>query len=326
MSTIDEIILKTENTENFIRNLMSSLVNGIKSSNSIPSGKYFRNSFLIFLSLGNDYDYYSTFPKFLFDAKNLTDDTTSLICEISKLIQPTSGVDLSPDLMDASLYELVVEMIDMLLERASMNLEQEAGLIPSVNAIRDTLLLDQQRIFQESNSSLRKPQMDFLSDIDNSRSRPFYPKLRSKPNANPNSPLDLTEHNLDVSSEEQLAYVGPKTYYIHPYETEIKDFLKSIPSLHSNFDDIPTLKPQMPPPLNSYPSQYIDTPEQLTAMIHEIENENAIAIDLEHHDFRTFQGLTCLMQVECDSDFFNIFRFPRVLKITSSILLLFEKI
>jgi hypothetical protein len=51
MASIDEVILKTENTEEFIRNLMSSLVQGIRSSNSIPTGKwkfffsYFVNEF-----------------------------------------------------------------------------------------------------------------------------------------------------------------------------------------------------------------------------------------------------------------------------------------
>jgi exosome complex exonuclease RRP6 len=215
------------------------------------------------------------------------------------MIQPSSKNELSPDLMESSLYEHVVDMIDMLLERASLNLDDEAGVAPSVSSIRDSLSFDRKRIFQETNSTLKKPQLEFIADIDNSRIRPFYPRLKlsSKPNSHPHSPLELTEHVLNVSSEEQLSYLGPKTYYPHPYEIEIKEFSKNIPLLRSYFDEIQQLKPQMPPGLTGYPLQYINTPEQLSEMIREIEHESAIAIDLEHHDYRTYQGLTCLMQV-----------------------------
>jgi exosome complex exonuclease RRP6 len=249
--------------------------------------------------LGGDYDYYSTFPKFSTDSKKLTEDTTKLIFEISRMIEPSKQNELSPDLMESSLYEHVVDMIDMLLERASLNLDDEAEIAPSVSSIRDSLSFDRKRIFQETNSTIEKPQSKFPGDVDNSRIRPFCPKLKlnSKPNRHPHAPRELTEHALDVSSEEQLSYLGPKTYFPHPYEMEIKEFSKNIPSLRSYFDEIPNLNPPMPPGLADYPMQYIETPEQLSEMIREIEHETAIAIDLEHHDYRTYQGLTCLMQV-----------------------------
>lgn len=37
MSTIDELLSQTEKTENFIRLFMTSLVNGTRLSNNIPS-------------------------------------------------------------------------------------------------------------------------------------------------------------------------------------------------------------------------------------------------------------------------------------------------
>jgi exosome complex exonuclease RRP6 len=212
--------------------------------------------------------------------------------------QPSARGSLSSDLMDASLYELVVDMIDMLLERANLNLDEIPSNMPNQTAIRETLAYDQKRIFQQTSSSLKKPQLDFLSDIDNSRTRPFLPKLRTKPNSHPNSPLDQTEHALDVTSEEQLTYLGPKTYHVHPYELEIKEFSKNIPVMRSDFEKIPNLKSQMPTAgLDSFPLEYIETRQHLFDMIQEIENVSEIAVDLEHHDYRTYQGLTCLMQV-----------------------------
>jgi hypothetical protein len=42
---------------------------------------------------------------------------------------------------------------------------------------------------------------------------------------------------------------------------------------------------------------FIDTEDGLIKLIHEIDNDKELAIDLEHHSYRTFQGITCLMQV-----------------------------
>ena len=49
--------------------------------------------------------------------------------------------------------------------------------------------------------------------------------------------------------------------------------------------------------LEETPCTYIDTEEQLREMIEELEGATELAVDLEHHAYRTFQGLTCLMQL-----------------------------
>ena len=49
--------------------------------------------------------------------------------------------------------------------------------------------------------------------------------------------------------------------------------------------------------LDETPFTYIDTEEQLRAMVDKLEDAKEIAVDLEHHSYRTFQGLTCLMQL-----------------------------
>lgn len=37
--------------------------------------------------------------------------------------------------------------------------------------------------------------------------------------------------------------------------------------------------------------------EQLQALLSDLKCEKEIAVDLEHHSYRTFLGITCLMQV-----------------------------
>ena len=49
--------------------------------------------------------------------------------------------------------------------------------------------------------------------------------------------------------------------------------------------------------LDETPLTYVDTEEQLRGMVDKLEGATEIAVDLEHHSYRTFQGLTCLMQL-----------------------------
>ena len=41
----------------------------------------------------------------------------------------------------------------------------------------------------------------------------------------------------------------------------------------------------------------VETPEQLQEMVAQLGDSQELAVDLEHHSFRSFQGFTCLMQL-----------------------------
>jgi exosome complex exonuclease RRP6 len=53
--------------------------------------------------------------------------------------------------------------------------------------------------------------------------------------------------------------------------------------------------------------QYIDTVEAFQQLIEELRtgNHTEIAVDLEHHNIRSYQGFTCLMQVNICSIYFS---------------------
>lgn len=42
---------------------------------------------------------------------------------------------------------------------------------------------------------------------------------------------------------------------------------------------------------------FVDEEAKLVQMVDILKNSREIAIDLEHHNHRTFQGFTCLMQI-----------------------------
>lgn len=78
--------------------------------------------------------------------------------------------------------------------------------------------------------------------------------------------------------------------YLHPYETEIKayDYPRSV---------YEASEPTPYQPFESTTATFVDTPEALAAMLAELKTATEIAIDLEHHDNRSYIGIVSLMQI-----------------------------
>jgi exosome complex exonuclease RRP6 len=77
---------------------------------------------------------------------------------------------------------------------------------------------------------------------------------------------------------------------MHPYVEEIKtlEYPKRL---------FQKQEPQKYLPLEETKAIWVDNPEQLFAMWQELKNAKEIAVDLEHHDQRSFIGFVCLMQI-----------------------------
>lgn len=52
-----------------------------------------------------------------------------------------------------------------------------------------------------------------------------------------------------------------------------------------------------PKPLKDTPLVEINDRNQLPELVEELRKFRAIAVDLEHHSYRSFMGFTCLMQI-----------------------------
>ncbi|KAH7955362.1 hypothetical protein HPB52_000545 [Rhipicephalus sanguineus] len=79
--------------------------------------------------------------------------------------------------------------------------------------------------------------------------------------------------------------------YGHPYEWEIEHFEPSPTQLKAPTEE------RLPPPLEETPCTIVETVDQLKDMCEALSKETEIAVDLEHHSYRSFQGFTCLMQI-----------------------------
>lgn len=84
--------------------------------------------------------------------------------------------------------------------------------------------------------------------------------------------------------------------YTHPYDFELENF-------QAPEDQLTTVEPISPPPIEKTPLIYVDNEKSLNSMLRDLLNVKLFAVDLEHHSYRTFQGITCLMQIStrtCD--------------------------
>lgn len=120
--------------------------------------------------------------------------------------------------------------------------------------------------------------MKFKDAINNSNSTPFQRKIKYKPHAQ--MPLDeniVFEDGVEKSLE-------------HPYIYEI-NHLKHSQSMYEIKEPIPYS------PLEDSTATWVDTESGLEEMMKALEDAEEIAVDLEHHNYRSFQGFTCLMQL-----------------------------
>lgn len=58
-----------------------------------------------------------------------------------------------------------------------------------------------------------------------------------------------------------------------------------------------TQTPIKPLPIEVTPLIEVSEPHQLDDLLNDLRNCKEFAVDLEHHSYRTFMGITCLMQI-----------------------------
>ncbi|KAH8243887.1 hypothetical protein KR032_011130, partial [Drosophila birchii] len=214
-------------------------------------------------------------------------------------------------------FELVQECNDMLFERITTNLDIKSGLrrnpqqvveaqvdvmssnSPSAEASTGSPSqaletpkagswnktpqrnMVSARLFTAKN--IVRPQMQFKEPVDNSAQNPFCPRLKEKPNSL--KPLALLAEYDDVGNIQS---------YLHPYEFELLKFEPPAEQLQKQ-------KPLLPSLMADTELMLVDTVEKLKVALEELRQAPQIAIDVEHHSYRTFMGITCLVQMSTRS-------------------------
>ncbi|KAH8077042.1 hypothetical protein BXZ70DRAFT_1013066 [Cristinia sonorae] len=193
---------------------------------------------------------------------------------------------------------LVVDSLDLLLERTDTRLDEVRGLLkPPAIAVTPGLNQPQKSTKHpvipgrldpalQNASHLLKPQRLFKRTVDNSNYSTWQPSLKHKYNAQ----VPLGYRMTDADAEEGMVISS------HPYQYEI-NHISYPPSLFRYTEPIP------PKPFEETPFVWVDTPKAFSSLLDKLRTVSEIAIDLEHHSYRTYSGFLCLMQIstrECD--------------------------
>ncbi|CAG84465.2 DEHA2A04334p [Debaryomyces hansenii CBS767] len=187
----------------------------------------------------------------------------------------------------ANVLDNIFEKIDIAFDQAQNANSRKAN----AEAKGFTYLEDSNTINDSSNKHqgkrMVKPQINFRNKVDNSETHPFKPKISSKPNELKS--FDESTKLIVPMKQEESNDIDPE-YYVQPYEFEIDS--QPYP------DSILTKKEPIPSkPWSKTSAIWVDSVDVLNEMISLLSEQSEIAIDLEHHDYRSYYGIVCLMQI-----------------------------
>lgn len=258
------------------------------------------------LPSGNSRDLYDTHPSFVRIMDCQANKVLHMISDVLKLHEIKGNIVVRDR---EEKFELLQEFNDSILERINSNMDEVAG----IKKKHETVLVQseiqlpaepRQRLSGSWNNAtktpaaaaaqvvkatlvtgtnIQRPQANFKVPLDNSALNPFVPKIREKPNSL--KPLAVLPEYDDA---------GNIVSYLHPYEFELDRFEPSKEVLKP-------VEPQKPLLLENTPMDIIDKENQLPVLLRELKAAKELAIDLEHHSYRTYQGFTCLMQISTRS-------------------------
>ncbi|QSZ31408.1 hypothetical protein DSL72_000973 [Monilinia vaccinii-corymbosi] len=177
----------------------------------------------------------------------------------------------------------VVDVVDSLLEKTDTCLDEYTGIIKRKQVEESSATSKPPKRFLDNSlrtQNLMKPQLAFEVKPDNEDTSPWLPLLKTKPHAK--VPL---EDSLGMMKNE-----FDQKQYKHPYETEILQ-LQYPKAMFEKAEPIKYL------PIESTSATFVDTYEGVLEMLEELKSATEIAVDLEHHDTRSYVGLVSLMQI-----------------------------
>ncbi|XP_073173232.1 exosome complex component 10 isoform X2 [Lepidochelys kempii] len=299
---------------------LGTVVAATKASNGLPQP-------------GDEYDFYRSFPGFRAYCETQGDRLLHCMSKVMQYHGCRSHIkDRSKATELEDKFDLLVDSNDVILERVGILLDEAAGvnknqqpILPAGMQLPKTIVSSWNRKSGESHrtksetfrllhaKNITRPQLKFREKIDNSNT-PFVPKLFVKPNALKPLPEALAKsrqerkerpEDLDVPAaladflHQQRTQQTEQDMFAHPYQYELEHFVPPDETLKK-----PQL--QMYRPVEDAPCHFISTLDELVELNEKLVRCKEFAVDLEHHSYRSFLGLTCLMQISTRMEDFII--------------------
>nr|XP_046199795.1 exosome component 10 isoform X1 [Oncorhynchus gorbuscha] len=302
----------------FVKYGLGTVVAATKASASLPQ-------------VGDEYDLYRSFPGFQEFCETQGDGLLHCMSQIMHHHGCRAHMRDRNKLTGLEeRFDLVVDSNDVILEKVGILLDDAAGVNRSQQPVMPAGFQPPKIVVSSWNrkggdsgsgrssetfrllqaKNVTRPQLKFREKVDNSNT-PFTPKIFVKPNAIKPLPSYFTNKHIRKERPEDLDVPAALADFIHhqrtqehvedmfahPYQYEL-DHL----ALPENLLSKP--EPQMYKPLAETKCSFIDNLEDLVAVNEKLAKTSEFAVDLEHHSYRSFLGITCLMQISTrDEDF-----------------------
>ncbi|RMD41093.1 hypothetical protein DV735_g4042, partial [Chaetothyriales sp. CBS 134920] len=192
-------------------------------------------------------------------------------------------------------WRSVVDVVDDQFEKADAALDECTGVIKRLSpAVQDSprpspAAAKHGKPMQHFPKVLDKPQTNFNRQVNNFDTRPFKPLLTYKPHA-----VKSLEESIGDGSDGYV--VSPEEHsadavrYNHPYALEIEQYSYP-PRVYESTPPVPFA------PTENTPVTMVDTEDAMLQMVVELKRAKEVAVDLEHHSYRSYVGIVCLMQI-----------------------------
>ncbi|XP_017273053.1 exosome component 10 [Kryptolebias marmoratus] len=302
----------------FVKYGLGAVLSATKASAGLPQA-------------GDEYDFYRSFPGFQEFCESQGDKLLHCMSQIMQHHGCRSYIRDRNKLTGAEeRFDLVVDSNDVILEKAGILLDEADGVNRSQKPVMPAGFQPPKIVVSSwnrkgSSSSSRsetfrllqaknvaRPQLKFKEKVDNSNT-PFVPKIFIKPNALKPLPSYFSNkqmrkerpEDLDVPAaladfiHQQRTQEHVEDMFAHPYQYEL-DHLTIPESLLSKPE------PQMYKPMTETKLTFIESLEDLVALNEKLCSLSEFAVDLEHHSYRSFLGLTCLIQISTREEDFII--------------------
>uniref|UniRef100_A0A915IDH0 Exosome complex component 10 homolog n=1 Tax=Romanomermis culicivorax TaxID=13658 RepID=A0A915IDH0_ROMCU len=287
--------------------VLRCLMNATKCANNLPK-------------IGQNFELYSSYPLFADLLKTeghrlktiLSDVLKHANCKVS--LNHVESVDEMSDLIEKAsdcLAERIANCIDeadgrrkqedLVLVSTGMIVKDESSLVDaSWNKPKNLYEKFSTKSSDYANNALKllasknvvRPQLSFQHLIDNSN-RSFISKLKFKHNAS----LTINQSRLTMIMDDNIVQdrTCDTAYHPNPYKYELDHYTPDDKFL----ERCPTL--EIPAGIDKIPFKLVEEESELQNLCRILKNSTEFAVDLEAHTYRTFQGLTCLMQVSVDN-------------------------
>ncbi|TNN87706.1 Exosome component 10 [Liparis tanakae] len=279
----DELCPGFRNADAFVKYGLGAVMSATKASAGLPQ-------------IGVEDDFYRSFPGFREFCESQGDKLLQCMSQIMQHHGCRSHVrDQNKLTALEERFDLVVDSNDVILERVGLGSKSRSETFRLLHA-----------------KNVARPQLKFKEKVDNSNT-PFIPKIFIKPNATKALSSYFTNklirkqrpEDLDVPAaladliHQQRTQEHVEDMFAHPYQYELDHF--TVPE-----GLLSKPEPQMYKPITKTKCSFIDSLEDLVAMNEKLCKVSEFAVDLEHHSYRSFLGLTCLMQISTREEDFII--------------------